>query len=93
MGCSANLNISKINIENNILNRKNSFIDQSFPPLNSSIFGEKNLEKIAKGVKIPHQKHFKDLLKDFSNNKIVWKRLKDIFNNKKYKLFSKNISP
>ena len=92
MGCSANLNISKINIENNILNRKNSFIDQSFPPLNSSIFGEKNLEKIAKGIKIPHQKHFKDLLKDFSNNKIVWKRLKDIFNNKKYKLFSKNIS-
>ena len=92
MGCGTIDSSNKNSLENNYKNNQPFYLDKSFPPSNISIFGKDNLEKINLGKKIPHNKYYKGLLKDFKQNQIIWKRAKDIFNNQEYSLFSRNIS-
>ena len=98
MGCSSVDNINHNNINPNNIKNNNSdivelYTDKIFPPENISIFEKKILEDINKGQKIPDSKYYKVLFKDFKENKIIWKRARDIFNNGEYNLFSDNLSP
>ena len=94
MGCAANTNISTIEynqFNSNINKNLELFTDKTFPPENSSIFGIDNLEKIKKGEKIKCNKKFEELIDDFKEKNIIWKRAKEIFNNQEYTLFSSDI--
>ena len=94
MGCGVNTNISTndFNQFHSIINHNSElFTDKAFPPENSSIFGLENLEKIKKGQKIKCNKKFEELIDDFKEKNIIWKRAKDIFNNQEYTLFSSDI--
>ena len=96
MGCTANSNI-KTNESNQFHSLDNAqisemFIDKIFPPENSSIFGDDNLEKIKNGEKIKNSKIFEELIDDLNQNNIIWKRAKEIFNNQEFTLFSSDLS-
>ena len=93
MGCGTIDNINKNITQNKYFDTKNFYKDKLFPPSDISIFGKENLEKINSGKKIRFCKYYKGLIKDFKQKHIIWKRARDIFNNEKYLLFSKNISP
>ena len=94
MGCTSNTNMTKndYNQFHSTISNSELFIDKTFPPENQCIFGIENLKKIEKGEKIKHNKIFSELIDDFNQKKIIWKRAKDIFNNQEYTLFSKDIS-
>ena len=93
MGCTANNNIkTKEYSKFQVLPNSELFIDKLFLPENSNIFGKDNLKKLAKGEKIKNKKNFIELINDFNNNNIIWKRPKEIFNNEDYTLFSSSIS-
>ena len=92
MGCGTIDNINKNNCPDDNFSSDNSYPDKSFPPSNISIFGKENLEKINLRKKIHYNKYYKALIKDFHENKIIWKKAKDLFNNERYSLFSNNLS-
>ena len=95
MGCGANTNIAtkEYNKSHSIINTNiELYTDKEFPPENSSIFGGENLDKIIKSKKIKNQENFKELINDFNENKIVWKRASEIFNNQEYTLFSSDLN-
>ena len=95
MGCSSVENGNKvinISIPRKYTIIQTIYIDKSFPHENTSIFGIDNLNKINKGEEIPYQKNYNILIKDFKENQIIWKRIDEIFNNKKYILFPDKIT-
>ena len=95
MGCGANSNNSTNNhnqLNSSIPFNSKLFIDKKFPPEFESIFGKENFEKIKKGQKIEHHKYFTELIDDYNQNNIVWRRAKDIFNNEEFTLFSSSIN-
>lgn len=95
MGCSSVENVNKvinISIPRKYTIIQTIYIDKSFPHENTSIFGIDNLNKINKGEEIPYQKNYNILIKDFKENQIIWKRIDEIFNNKKYILFPDKIT-
>ena len=95
MGCGANSNNSTNNhnqLNSSIPFNSKLFTDKKFPPEFESIFGKENFEKIKKGQKIEHHKYFTELIDDYNQNNIVWRRAKDIFNNEEFTLFSSSIN-
>ena len=92
MGCATVENVCINNIPKINTDIQPIYIDKSFPHENINIFGIENLKKIKNGEKIPYYKNYNKLIKDFTDGQIIWKRINEIFNNKKYTLFSENIN-
>ena len=92
MGCSTVENININNIPKIHTDIQPIYIDKSFQHEDKNIFGIDNLKKIKNGEKIPFYKNYNKLIKDFKDGQIIWKRINEIFNNKKYTLFSDNIT-
>ena len=92
MGCVTVENININNIQRNHAIIQQNYIDKSFPHEDTTIFGIDNLKKIENGEKIPYHKNYNILINDFKKNQIIWKRIKEIFNNKRYTLFSDKLT-
>ena len=95
MRCTSSTNISTNEynkFHSLITSNSEIFRDSLFPPENSSIFGNENLQKIKKSQNIKNKKYFTDLIDDFNHKNIIWKRAIEIFNNQEYTLISSDLS-